>query len=172
MDQSLQKTVIPRGVHVHGISSEELFINLIETQTELKDRGLSTTEAKIRNYWKSCDHRFPLFPAADPDPRAHSETLGSFFWGWWEQRPSDAIPQIPSCCWTRMEGWLPGRGVNSLRAKILEAGFPGCRNSCELLHIFFKPYMEPNGKVGSAVISAQVFLEEPCKSGISLKTPH
>lgn len=39
-------------------------------------------------------------------------------------------------------------------------------------YLLFKPYMEPSGKVGSAVISAQVSLEEPCNSGVSLKTPH
>lgn len=135
-------------------------------------RTLSATEAKIRNYWKSCDHRLPLFPAADPDPKAHSETLASFFWGRWEQKPSDAGPQNPLLLLDRDGGVVPGRGVNSSRQKLLEAGFAGCRNSCELLHIFLKPYMEPGGKVGSAVISAQVLLEEPCNSGISLKTPH
>lgn len=74
----------------------DMFINLTETQNWAKgQRSLSTTEKKIRNYWKSCDHRFPLFPAADPDPWAHPETLSSFSWGRWEQRLSDAVPKSP-----------------------------------------------------------------------------
>lgn len=68
-------------------------------------RTLSATEAKIRNYWKSCDHRLPLFPAADPDPKAHSETLASFFWGRWEQKRSDAGPQNPLLLLDRDGGW-------------------------------------------------------------------
>lgn len=139
-------------------------------------RTLSTTEAKIKNYWKICDYEVPLFPTADLDLWAHP----FLFWDTGQllleqvgAKALSAAPEITSCCRTRMEGcymadkcFHPDRGLWR----------PGLQVARTAVIFFmpwlFKPYMEPKRKAWSAVMSAQVFLEEPWNSGISLKAPH
>lgn len=131
-------------------------------------RTLSTTEAKIRNYWKSCDHRVPLFPAADPDPWPHPETLASF-WGW-EQRM-----QPPKSSPAAGQGWRDGSLAEEWTHSEgnfwrLDLQVAGTAVSCFIY--FLSHIWSPMGKWDLLWSLPKFFLEKPCNSGISLKTPH